>query len=72
MLFLDEATSALDSATEDVVLRPITHVSEGRTIFIISHRASVNFCDLIVRLDGGRLIETATTRAPSLGKAAIP
>ncbi|MCH8615863.1 ABC transporter ATP-binding protein/permease [Sphingomonas sp. SM33] len=73
VLFLDEATSALDSATEDAVLRSITHASEGRTIFIISHRASVmDYCDSIVRLDGGRLIETATTRAPSPGKAAFP
>jgi len=62
VLVLDEATSALDEATEAALLNALDELgAEGRTIIIIAHRRStVDGCDLIVRLDHGRLVETGS------------
>lgn len=64
VLVLDEATSALDSETEAAVIAALDRPSEEqRTIIIISHRRSaIERCDLVARLDSGRLVELA---APS-------
>lgn len=57
VLVLDEATSALDPATEAQVLESLAGLSEeGLTIVMIAHRLSPVFaCDLVVRLEDGRL-----------------
>jgi ATP-binding cassette subfamily B protein len=62
VLVLDEATSALDEATEAAFLRALDELgAEGRTIIIIAHRRStVDGCDLVLRLDHGRLVETGS------------
>jgi ABC-type multidrug transport system fused ATPase/permease subunit len=62
VLVLDEATSALDEATEAAFLDALDKLSaEGRTIIVVAHRRStVEGCDLIVRLDHGRLVETGS------------
>ena len=62
LLVLDEATSALDDATEAALLGALDELSaQGRTIIIIAHRRStVDGCDLVLRLDHGRLIETGS------------
>jgi ABC-type multidrug transport system fused ATPase/permease subunit len=59
VLVLDEATSALDYDTEAAVVEALTALQrEGRTIIIVAHRLStVEHCDLIARLDHGRLVE---------------
>jgi ATP-binding cassette, subfamily B, bacterial PglK len=67
LLVLDEATSALDDETEKAVLRTLSALqAEGRTIIIIAHRRStVEGCDLIFRLEHGRLADGGGTRPPA-------
>jgi ABC-type multidrug transport system fused ATPase/permease subunit len=57
VLVLDEATSALDDVTEAAVMEALeTLGEEGRTIIVIAHRLStLARCDLLVRLENGRL-----------------
>lgn len=58
ILVLDDALSAVDTHTEALILDDLAHVMEGRTSFIISHRVSaVMNADLILVLDGGRMVE---------------
>ncbi|MGM7697937.1 ABC transporter ATP-binding protein [Microbacterium sp. A84] len=61
ILVLDEATSALDSASEARVTEALDRARTGRTTLIVAHRLStVRGADLIVVVDGGRVIETGT------------
>ncbi|HXE70873.1 MAG TPA: glucan ABC transporter ATP-binding protein/ permease [Hyphomicrobiaceae bacterium] len=63
ILILDEATSALDVETEARIKRAMDRVRKGRTTFIIAHRLStVADADLILVLDGGRIIERGNFR----------
>ncbi|MFT4151027.1 MAG: glucan ABC transporter ATP-binding protein/ permease, partial [Paracoccaceae bacterium] len=58
ILILDEATSALDPATEARIKRAIDKLRANRTTLIIAHRLStVASADLILVLDGGRIVE---------------
>jgi ABC-type multidrug transport system fused ATPase/permease subunit len=67
VMVLDEATSALDDLTERDVMRGIEALRcDGRTIIIVAHRHStISHCDLVVKLDDGRLVEVADNRAGS-------
>ena len=58
LLILDEATSALDDLTEAAVIAALERLRiEGRTIIIIAHRMStIRHCDLIARLEQGKLV----------------
>lgn len=57
VLVLDEATSALDAATERAVLDAVDRLSGEKTIIIIAHRLStVQRCDQMAIMDGGRLV----------------
>lgn len=58
ILVLDDALSAVDTHTEARILDDLANVMGGRTSFIISHRVSaVMNADLILVLDGGRMVE---------------
>jgi ABC-type multidrug transport system fused ATPase/permease subunit len=59
VLILDEATSALDDETEAAVIASIMALGPELTIVMIAHRRStLEGCDAIVRLEGGRIVET--------------
>jgi ATP-binding cassette subfamily B protein len=61
VLVFDEATSSLDTESERAVQASIDRVLAGRTSFVIAHRLStVRGADLIVVLDGGRIVERGT------------
>jgi len=58
ILILDEATSALDNESERQVQASLERLMVGRTTLVIAHRLStVQKADVIVVLDGGRVVE---------------
>jgi ATP-binding cassette subfamily B protein len=66
MLVLDEPTAALDAETEHALFeryasRARNHSDDGRVTILVSHRFStVRMADLIVVLDGARVVEVGT------------
>jgi ATP-binding cassette subfamily B protein len=58
ILVLDEPTSSMDAETEAGVFEHFRALTRGRIVILISHRFStVRQADIIVVLDGGRIIE---------------
>ena len=61
IVILDEATAHLDSESEAAVARALALALEGRTALVIAHRFStVRDADLILVMDGGRIVERGT------------
>lgn len=61
VLVFDEATSALDSETEAAVMHAIESLGRELTIVLIAHRLStLQGCDVIYRLDKGRIVSEGT------------
>jgi ATP-binding cassette subfamily B multidrug efflux pump len=61
ILIFDDALSAVDTATEEAILRRLQAVRQSRTCLIVAHRVStVRDADLILVLEGGRVIERGT------------
>jgi ATP-binding cassette subfamily B protein len=59
LLILDEPTSSVDVGTEAVILETMDRLMQGRTAFLITHRASaLANCDARLHLEGGRVVET--------------
>jgi len=58
ILIFDEATSALDSQSEKSIQAELERIQVGRTTLSIAHRLStVMNADLILVMDGGRIVE---------------
>ncbi|MDG3012531.1 ABC transporter ATP-binding protein [Rhodococcus sp. D2-41] len=61
LLLLDEATATLDPVTELAVLEAGRHLARSRTAVVVAHRlATAARADLIVVVDGGRIVESGT------------
>jgi ATP-binding cassette subfamily B protein len=61
IVILDEATAHLDSESEAAVQRALAAALQDRTALVIAHRLStVREADLILVLDGGRVVEQGT------------
>jgi ATP-binding cassette subfamily B protein len=64
VLILDDATSSVDTETEGEIRAALGRLMQGRTTFIIAHRIqSVMNADLILVLDGGKIVQRGTHEA---------
>ena len=61
LLILDEPTSALDPIAESKIYEEYNQMAKNKTALFISHRlASTKFCDRIMFLDNGKIVEFGT------------
>lgn len=61
VLILDEPTAALDPIAENQMYLRYQELTRGRTSIFISHRlSSTRFCDRIIYLEAGRIVEQGT------------
>lgn len=61
VLILDEPTAALDPVAENRLYLKYHDLTFGKTSIYISHRlSSTRFCDRIVLLDNGKIVESGT------------
>lgn len=61
LLILDEPTAALDPIAENEVYLKYGEATSGKTSIYISHRlSSTRFCDRIILLENGRIVEEGT------------
>ncbi len=61
LLILDEPTAALDPIAENELYQKYGEATTGRTSIYISHRlSSTRFCDRIILLEHGRIVEEGT------------
>ncbi len=61
ILLLDEPTVGLDARSEQIVVEALERLMVGRTTLVSAHRLStIQRADLILVIDGGRIIEAGT------------
>src|SRR4051812_10179027 len=54
-------TIGLDAESEHLIHEALSEISKERTVLMISHRLkTVQSCDLILVLDGGRIVESGS------------
>ena len=72
ILILDEATSSVDTRTEVLIQQAMAALRSQRTSFVIAHRLStIRDADVILVMDGGRIVEQGT-HARAARRAAAP
>ena len=58
VLILDEATSSVDNKTESIIVESLRQHTRNLTVIIISHElTSLKYCDRIIELSKGKLVE---------------
>ncbi|MBA2389354.1 MAG: ABC transporter ATP-binding protein [Geodermatophilaceae bacterium] len=71
LLVLDEATTGLDEDNVTDVRAALGALSRGRTTFVVTHDLqAVLDCDVVVRIDGGRIAQVGTP-AEVVGPVAV-
>ena len=69
LLILDEPTAALDPIAENELYQSFSQAAEGRSSVYISHRlSSTRFCDRIVLLEHGQIVEEGTHESLMQGR----
>jgi ATP-binding cassette, subfamily B, bacterial len=69
ILILDEPTNSVDVKTEAAIVEAMERLMQGRTTFIITHRAStLKHCGRILRLEDGRIVEFETQNESPTGE----
>ena len=73
ILVLDEPTSSVDVKTESAIVEAMERLIQGRTTFIIAHRVStLEWCDLILRLEQGRVMEITPSESTLMNELFAP
>ena len=68
ILVFDEATSALDTETESAIMEAIDSFHGRKTLIIIAHRLrTIENCDIIYKVDGGKISRTDPFRGTMTG-----
>ena len=63
VLILDDALSAVDTGTESLILQALRQRHGRRTTLVIAHRlTTLRSADLILVLEGGRIVQSGTHR----------
>jgi ATP-binding cassette, subfamily B, bacterial MsbA len=64
ILVLDEATNAIDHETETAIIEILKNLPKSITLIVVSHRPStVAFCDDVIVVKDGRVIESGALSA---------
>jgi ATP-binding cassette, subfamily B, bacterial len=72
ILVLDEPTSSVDLRTEQIILEAMVRLMEGRTTFLIAHRAStLEHCDRLLIIDNGQVLAATTMDSPTAQRALL-
>ena len=72
VVILDEATAHLDSTSEVAVQAALGEALAGRTAVVIAHRLStIRAADLILVVEGGRIVERGTPRGAAGGRRPV-
>ena len=57
VMILDEPTSGMDNSSEKALKARLTELLPGKTLVLVSHRASLlSLVDRVIILDGGRVV----------------
>lgn len=71
ILILDEPTSSVDTTTETSIMNATAKLMQGKTTFMIAHHLNtLRFCNIILVLEQGRLVEVKYPAAELTGAAA--
>jgi ATP-binding cassette subfamily B protein len=61
VLIFDDSTAAIDAGTESRIRAALRRYAQDRVTIIVAHRlASLRHADLILFLEGGRIVERGT------------